>query len=139
VIETTDAAMATHIIHSRDDLVEVLRARKAQLGLSNAFVEAQLQLSDGGCDRRGGLPSRMRFAARGQYAPRRSRASTSFNTAASRDGVATAGARPLVKASACAPAGARAGRGGNAEQDGAAQRWRGRRDERRILVFPFAQ
>jgi hypothetical protein len=51
VIETTDRAMATHIIHSRDDLVEVLRARKAQLGLSNAFVEAQLLMSGGGCDK----------------------------------------------------------------------------------------
>jgi hypothetical protein len=38
-------------IRNRNDLVEVLRARKTELGLSNAFVEAQLQMTDGGCDK----------------------------------------------------------------------------------------
>jgi hypothetical protein len=40
-----------HVIHNRLDLAEALRSRKEQLGLSNAFVEAQLQMTDGGCDK----------------------------------------------------------------------------------------
>jgi hypothetical protein len=53
VIETTDAAMARaeHIIRNRDDLVELLRARKAQIGLSNAYVEHALHMGAGGCDK----------------------------------------------------------------------------------------
>jgi hypothetical protein len=42
---------AEHVIRNRDDLVDTLRSRKEQLGLSNAFVEAQLQMADGGCDK----------------------------------------------------------------------------------------
>jgi hypothetical protein len=38
-------------ILNRDDLIEVLRARKTELGLSNSFVDAQLQMADGGCDK----------------------------------------------------------------------------------------
>jgi hypothetical protein len=38
-------------ILNRDDLIEVLRARKAELGLSNSFVDAQLQMAEGGCDK----------------------------------------------------------------------------------------
>jgi hypothetical protein len=45
------AISAAHVIRNRDDLVELLRARKAELGLSNAFVEAQLLMSSGGCDK----------------------------------------------------------------------------------------
>jgi hypothetical protein len=45
------AMMNGHVIRNRDDLIEVLRSRKEQLGLSNAFVDAQLQLADGGCDK----------------------------------------------------------------------------------------
>jgi hypothetical protein len=40
-----------HAIRTRNDLVEFLRARKEQLGLSNAFVETQMQMTDGGCDK----------------------------------------------------------------------------------------
>ena len=36
---------AEHVIRNRDDLIETLRSRKEQLGLSNAFVEAQLQMA----------------------------------------------------------------------------------------------
>jgi hypothetical protein len=39
------------VIHSRSDLVDALRSRKEELGLSNSFVEAQLQMTDGGCDK----------------------------------------------------------------------------------------
>jgi hypothetical protein len=38
-------------IATRDELVEVLRARKAELGLSNAFIEQALHMTDGGCDK----------------------------------------------------------------------------------------
>jgi hypothetical protein len=40
-----------HVIGNRDDLVEVLRARKAQIGLSNAYVEHALHMGAGGCDK----------------------------------------------------------------------------------------
>jgi hypothetical protein len=46
-----DAEPAQFVLRNRDGLVEVLRARKAQLALSNAFVEAQLQMADSGCDK----------------------------------------------------------------------------------------
>jgi hypothetical protein len=49
-------------IRSRADLVEVLRARKTELGLSNAFVEAQLQMTDGGCDKVLGPTQAMGFS-----------------------------------------------------------------------------
>jgi hypothetical protein len=49
-------------IRNRDDLVEVLRARKTELGLSNAFVEAQLQMTDGGCDKVLGPTQAMGFS-----------------------------------------------------------------------------
>jgi hypothetical protein len=53
MIEPTDAAMAPaeHIVRNRDDLVELLRARKAQIGLSNAYVEHALHMGAGGCDK----------------------------------------------------------------------------------------
>jgi hypothetical protein len=40
-----------YVIRNRDDLIEALRSRKEQLGLSNAYVEHQLQMSDGHCDK----------------------------------------------------------------------------------------
>jgi hypothetical protein len=43
--------MDTLVIRNRDDLVEVLRARKAQLGLSNAFIDHALHMADGGADK----------------------------------------------------------------------------------------
>jgi hypothetical protein len=42
----TDALVTTV-----DELIEALRSRKDELGLSNAFVEAQLQMADGHCDK----------------------------------------------------------------------------------------
>ena len=39
------------VITCRDDLVEILRARKAELGLSNSYVEHQLQMGDGNADK----------------------------------------------------------------------------------------
>jgi hypothetical protein len=39
------------VIENREQLIEALRSRKEFLQLSNAFVEAQLQMSDGGCDK----------------------------------------------------------------------------------------
>jgi hypothetical protein len=43
--------MGEYVIRNRDDLVEALRSRKDELGLSNGFVEHQLQLGDGACDK----------------------------------------------------------------------------------------
>jgi hypothetical protein len=40
-----------YVIRNRDDLIEALRSRREQLGLSNAYVEHQLQMSDGHCDK----------------------------------------------------------------------------------------
>jgi hypothetical protein len=42
---------AEHVIRNSDDMVEAFRARKEQLGLSNAAVEAQLLWADGICDK----------------------------------------------------------------------------------------
>jgi hypothetical protein len=42
---------AKMIIRSADDLVEAFRVRKAQLGISNAEIEAQLLWSDGMADK----------------------------------------------------------------------------------------
>jgi hypothetical protein len=39
------------VIENREQLVEALRSRKELLGLSNAFVEAQLLMTAGGCDK----------------------------------------------------------------------------------------
>jgi hypothetical protein len=39
------------VIENREQLVEALRSRKEFLGLSNAFVEAQLLMTSGGCDK----------------------------------------------------------------------------------------
>jgi hypothetical protein len=39
------------VIRNRCDLIEVLRARKEQLGLSNVYIETQLQMADGGADK----------------------------------------------------------------------------------------
>jgi hypothetical protein len=39
------------VIENREQLIAVLRSRKEFLGLSNAFVEAQLQLTSGGADK----------------------------------------------------------------------------------------
>jgi hypothetical protein len=39
------------VIENRDQLVEALRSRKELLGLSNAYVEAQLLIANGGCDK----------------------------------------------------------------------------------------
>jgi hypothetical protein len=39
------------VIENREQLVEALRSRKQLLGLSNAFVEAQLLMTAGGCDK----------------------------------------------------------------------------------------
>jgi hypothetical protein len=47
------------VINCRDDLVEVLRARKAELNLSNAYIEDQLHMAAGGADKVIG-PSRTR-------------------------------------------------------------------------------
>jgi hypothetical protein len=43
--------MSEQVIRNRDDLIEALRSRKELLGLSNAFVEDQLQMADGHCDK----------------------------------------------------------------------------------------
>jgi hypothetical protein len=43
--------MGEYVIRNRDDLIEALRSRKDELGLSNAFVEHELQMSDGACDK----------------------------------------------------------------------------------------
>jgi hypothetical protein len=45
-METTEL-----VIRNADDLVEAFRIRKAELGLSNAAVEAQLLWADGICDK----------------------------------------------------------------------------------------
>lgn len=50
---------AQTVIRSRDDLVDMLRARKAELGLSNGFIEDQLQMCEGGADKVLG-PSRVK-------------------------------------------------------------------------------
>jgi hypothetical protein len=39
------------VLRSRDELIELLRARKADLGLSNAFIEEQMQMAAGGADK----------------------------------------------------------------------------------------
>jgi hypothetical protein len=39
------------VITCRDDLIEALRSRKGELGLSNAFVEHELQMAVGGLDK----------------------------------------------------------------------------------------
>jgi hypothetical protein len=39
------------VVTCRDDLVEALRNRKAEIGLSNAFIETALHMTDGGCDK----------------------------------------------------------------------------------------
>jgi hypothetical protein len=46
-----EVSMSEYVIQNREDLIEALRSRKEQLGLSNAFVEAQLHMADGGCDK----------------------------------------------------------------------------------------
>jgi hypothetical protein len=43
--------MGEYVIRNRDDLIEALRSRKDELGLSNAFMEDQLQMADGHCDK----------------------------------------------------------------------------------------
>jgi len=48
-VETNPPAGA--VIGSRDDLVEVLRARKDELGLSNEFIEEALLMTSGGADK----------------------------------------------------------------------------------------
>jgi hypothetical protein len=48
---TEQTEMGEYVIRNRDDLVEALRSRKDELGLSNAFVEAQLQMGDSACDK----------------------------------------------------------------------------------------
>jgi hypothetical protein len=40
-----------HVIRNADDLVEAFRARKEQLGLSNAAIEEQLLMAAGTCDK----------------------------------------------------------------------------------------
>jgi hypothetical protein len=42
---------AEHVIRNSDDMVEALRARKEQLGLSNAAIEEQLLMAAGTCDK----------------------------------------------------------------------------------------
>jgi hypothetical protein len=42
--------MSEHVIRNRDELLEALRSRKEQLGLSNAFIEHQLHMANGYCD-----------------------------------------------------------------------------------------
>jgi hypothetical protein len=44
-------SVSEYVIRNRDDLVEALRSRKDELNLSNSFVEHQLQMSDGHCDK----------------------------------------------------------------------------------------
>src|ERR1700733_712157 len=39
------------VIENRDELVAALRSRKEFLGLSNAWIEAQLHMTDGGADK----------------------------------------------------------------------------------------
>jgi hypothetical protein len=39
------------VIENREQLVEALRSRKEFLGLSNAWIEAQLHMTDGGADK----------------------------------------------------------------------------------------
>ena len=48
---TEVSAPVAAVITCRDDLVEILRARKAELGLSNSYVEHQLQMGDGNADK----------------------------------------------------------------------------------------
>jgi hypothetical protein len=48
---TSASTGVSRTIRNRDDLVEVLRARKAELGLSNSFVDHALLMSSGGCDK----------------------------------------------------------------------------------------
>jgi hypothetical protein len=55
---TTSPPIGT-VLRSRDELVELLRARKAALGLSNAFIEEQMQMAAGGADKVLG-PSRVK-------------------------------------------------------------------------------
>jgi hypothetical protein len=43
--------MGEYVIRNRDDLVEALRSRKDELGLSNGFIEHQLQMGDGACNK----------------------------------------------------------------------------------------
>jgi hypothetical protein len=43
--------MGEYVIRNRDDLIEVLRSRKDELGLSNGFIEHQLQMGDGACNK----------------------------------------------------------------------------------------
>jgi hypothetical protein len=43
--------MGEYVIRNRDDLIEALRSRKDELGLSNGFVEGQLLMADGHCDK----------------------------------------------------------------------------------------
>jgi hypothetical protein len=50
-VTTAGVPIADLVIENRDQLVEALRSRKGQLGLSNAFVEAQLHMTSGGCDK----------------------------------------------------------------------------------------
>jgi hypothetical protein len=49
--EKAPSNLIAAIVRNRDDLVDVLRARKAQLGLSNSFIEHQLHMADGGADK----------------------------------------------------------------------------------------
>jgi hypothetical protein len=49
--EPNAPAAAGAVITCRDDLVEALRQRKAQLNLSNEFVEEQLLMTAGGADK----------------------------------------------------------------------------------------
>jgi hypothetical protein len=43
--------MSKYVIHNRFDLVEALRSRKEESGLSNVYIETQLQMADGGADK----------------------------------------------------------------------------------------
>jgi hypothetical protein len=43
--------MGEYVIRNLDDLLEVLRLRKNELGLSNALVEHELQMGSGACDK----------------------------------------------------------------------------------------
>jgi len=45
------AEMGEYVIRNRDDLIEALRSRKDELNLSNGFVEHQLQMGDGACNK----------------------------------------------------------------------------------------
>jgi hypothetical protein len=48
--EVSGGAAGT-VVKSRDDLVEVLRSRKDELGLSNSYIEAALHMAEHGCDK----------------------------------------------------------------------------------------